>query len=108
MSQAVDRQATKIWIVNVGDLKPYELSIDFFMTYGWDASIWNYDNLDSYVTLWAQREFDLSTEDATEVTTIIGNLTRSNMRRKPELLNGTTYSLINYRECVWSPFHQVW
>jgi hypothetical protein len=100
LSLAVDRKATQIWIVNVGDLKPYELGIDFFMTLAWNSSRWNVNNLDSFVSLWAQREFDLGQNEANEVATIIGNLTRWNNRRKPELLNSTTFSLSDYRECV--------
>ena len=98
MAIAIHRNATRVWIVNVGDLKPYELSIEFFITYGWNATRWNERNLDSFVTLWAQREFALSQRDATVVSDIVGNLTRYNARRKPEMLNGTTYSLYNYRE----------
>ncbi|KAK0189365.1 glycoside hydrolase family 115 protein, partial [Armillaria mellea] len=98
MSIAIEREATRAWIVNVGDLKPYELSIEFFLTYAWDASLWNPDNLDAFVSSWAQREFSLSTTDADVVQEIIANLTRFNARRKPELLNSTTYSLVNYRE----------
>ncbi|OCH92535.1 hypothetical protein OBBRIDRAFT_726547 [Obba rivulosa] len=98
MSTAVARNATEIWIVNVGDLKPYEMGIEFFITYGWNSSIWDMNNLDSFVSSWAQREFDLSTEDSDEVASIIANVSRFNARRKPEMLNGTTYSLINYRE----------
>ncbi|OCH83989.1 hypothetical protein OBBRIDRAFT_742368 [Obba rivulosa] len=98
MSTAVARDAVRIWLVNVGDLKPYEMGIEFFMTYGWNSSIWNQNNLDSFVSLWAQREFDMSETDGDEVATIIANLTRFNSRRKPELLNSTTYSLVNYRE----------
>ncbi|KAK0237300.1 hypothetical protein EDD85DRAFT_837135 [Armillaria nabsnona] len=98
MSIAVERDATRAWIVNVGDLKPYELSTEFFLTYAWDASLWNPDNLDAFVSSWAQREFGLSTTDADVVEDVIANLTRFNARRKPELLNSTTYSLVNYRE----------
>ncbi|KAG7441243.1 uncharacterized protein BT62DRAFT_1046282 [Guyanagaster necrorhizus] len=98
MSIAVERDATRTWIVNVGDLKPYELSIEFFLTYGWDASLWNPDNIDTFVLSWAQREFGLSVSDTNLVQDIIANLTRFNARRKPELLNSTTYSLVNYRE----------
>lgn len=100
MSLAVDRNASAIWVVNVGDLKPYEMDTEFFIAYGWNASIWNPDNVESFVTSWAQREFDLSASDAQVVTSIIANVTRFNARRKPELLNGTTYSLTNYRESV--------
>ncbi|KAK0433154.1 glycoside hydrolase family 115 protein [Armillaria borealis] len=98
MSIAVERDATRAWIVNVGDLKPYELSTEFFLTYAWDASLWNPDNLDAFVSSWAQREFGLSTTDADVVQDVIANVTRFNARRKPELLNSTTYSLVNYRE----------
>lgn len=98
MSQAVERHATRIWIVNVGDLKPYELNTEFFLSYGWNSSLWSFDNLDNFVSLWAQREFDVSTSTANEIAEIMTNLTRWNNRRKPELLNGTTFSLTNYRE----------
>ncbi|KAI0077007.1 hypothetical protein K474DRAFT_1707684 [Panus rudis PR-1116 ss-1] len=98
MSLAVDREATRIWIVNVGDLKPYEMDTEFFITYGWNASIWNPNNVNSFVTSWAQREFPFSQSQANDVADIIANLTRFNARRKPELLNQTVYSLTNYRE----------
>ncbi|CCM00698.1 uncharacterized protein FIBRA_02738 [Fibroporia radiculosa] len=98
MSLATARNATRIWIVNVGDLKPYELNTEFFLTYAWDTSLWDMNNLDTFVTLWAEREFSLSSEDAATVAGIIANVTRFNSNRKPELLNGTVYSLWNYRE----------
>ena len=102
MSTAINRDATKIWVVNVGDLKPYEMHAEFFITYGWNSSIWTLDNASSFVNLWAQREFGLSTSDADTVAGLIANVTRFNARRKPELVNSTTYSLISYRECVLS------
>ena len=98
MSLAVDRNAIRIWILNVGDLKPYEMSTEFFLTLGWNSSIWNRNNIDTFVTAWAKREFELSAADTQEVTELIFNVTRFNARRKPELLNSTTYSLANYRE----------
>ncbi|CAK5269584.1 unnamed protein product [Mycena citricolor] len=49
MSIAVDRQATQIWVLNVGDLKPSERETEFFLAYGCDASLWNPDNLDDFV-----------------------------------------------------------
>jgi hypothetical protein len=98
MSMAVEYEADRLWIINVGDLKPYEMSIEFIMNYGYDASRWNYTNLDTFTTLWAQREFDLDEDTASTVSEIIANVTRINARRKLELLNSTTYSLSNYRE----------
>lgn len=98
LSLALDRTANRIWVINVGDLKPYELNTEFFLSYAWDSSPWNYDNLDTFVSSWAQREFDVNSGTANEIADIITNLTRWNNRRKPELLNGTTYSLTDYRE----------
>ena len=98
MSLAIQRQADRLWILNVGDLKPYERETEFFLTYGWNASIWNQDNIHSFVSQWATREFDLTSDRAALVTSIVGNLTRFNARRKPELVANTTYSLTNYRE----------
>ncbi|KAG6826018.1 hypothetical protein H0H92_001436 [Tricholoma furcatifolium] len=98
MSLAVEREATQLWILNVGDLKPYERETEFFLNLGWNASRWNFDNINDYVSLWAQREFDVSPSVASNVVEIVNNLTMWNARRKPELLNSTTYSLWNYRE----------
>ncbi|CDO68743.1 Glycoside Hydrolase Family 115 protein [Trametes cinnabarina] len=98
MSTAVARDATRIWVLNVGDLKPYEMHTEFFLTYAWDAARWTHMNIGSFVNSWAQREFDLDASDAAEVAAIMHNLTRHNSRRKPELLNATLYSLTNYRE----------
>ena len=100
MSTAIARDAKNIWIVNVGDLKPYEMHTEFFLTYGYDPSKWNPQNINSFVEKWAQREFDMSASDAAEVASLMRNVTRHNARRKPELWNSTTYSLTNYREYV--------
>ena len=80
------------------------MNTEFFISMGWNASRWSMDNLDTFVSLWAQREFDLSTSTANEVSTIMTNLTRFNNRRKPELLNGTIFSLTDYREYVCTFF----
>ncbi|KAJ6563652.1 hypothetical protein DFH09DRAFT_478550 [Mycena vulgaris] len=98
LSIAIDRNATRVWVVNVGDLKPCERETEFFIAYGWNATRWQPDNLDTYLSSWAKREFGLSDKDANIVSDVVANLTRFNARRKPELLNSTTYSLINYRE----------
>ncbi|CAA7262063.1 unnamed protein product [Cyclocybe aegerita] len=98
MSIAIERKADRLWIVNVGDFKPYERKTEFFLSYGWNATRWTHANINSFVTQWAAREFDLTPERAEVVTGLVANLTRFNARRKHESLNSTTYSLVNYRE----------
>jgi hypothetical protein len=96
MNLAYNYGATRIWIVNVGDLKPMEFPIEFFMNFAWDPQRWPKEKIAEYTKLWAQREF--GPKYAADIADIMSKYTKYNARRKPELLEPTTYSLINYRE----------
>ncbi len=96
MSLAKQYGADRVWIVNVGHFKGYELPTEFFMSLGWDTSRWSNTNLDEYTRLWAEREF--GPEHAGEIAGIVSAYTQFNGRRKPELLDANTYSLVNYDE----------
>jgi len=76
------------------------MATEFFITLGFNASRFDHNNIDTFTQAWATREFALPQDKAMAVTEIMNNVTRWNARRKPELLNATTYSLINYRERV--------
>jgi hypothetical protein len=88
--------ATRLWIVNVGDLKPMEYPIQFFLDYAWDPGRWTVDNLPDYGRLWAEREF--GPEHAIDIADLVAKYTKYNRRRSPELLGPETYSLVDYRE----------
>jgi hypothetical protein len=88
--------ATRIWIVNVGDIKPMEFPIEFLMTFAWDPQKWPAEKLPEYTRLWAQRQF--GPKYAADTADIITKYTKYNGRRKPELVDPDTYSLVNYRE----------
>jgi len=88
--------ATRLWIVNVGDIKPMEIPIQFFLDYAWDPERWPAERLPEYLRLWATREFP--PEHAAEIADIVSQYTRFNGRRKPEMLAPDTYSLVDYRE----------
>jgi hypothetical protein len=88
--------ANRIWIVNVGDLKPMEFPIEFFLTLARDPERWRKDNLQEYTELWARREF--GPEYAAEIADTVSKYTQYNGRRKPEQLEPDTFSQVNYRE----------
>jgi len=88
--------ATRIWIVNVGDLKPMEVPIEFFLTYAWDPSRWPAERLPEYLRLWAAREFGPA--HAADIADIVAKYAKYNGRRKPEAIDPATYSLESYRE----------
>lgn len=98
MSIAYERNATRVWIVNVGDLKPMEKEIEFFINMGWNATTWTSDTIGDYVFEWAQREFEFDDTNAALAVGVVGNLTRFSARRKHELVEPDTWSLYNYRE----------
>ena len=96
MNLAWQYGADRIWIVNVGDLKPLEFPIEFFLRFAWAPEKWPHEKLEEFGRLWAAREF--SAEHATEIAELVATTTKFNERRKPELLSPETFSLVNYNE----------
>ncbi len=88
--------ATNLWIVNVGDIKPQEVPLEFFLTLGRNPAAWTKDNLDEYLRRWAEREF--GTKHAADIADIVAKYAKYNGRRKPELLEPGTFSLDSYGE----------
>ncbi len=96
MNLAYRHGVDRIWIVNVGDLKPMELPISFFLDFAFDPDAWPAERLNDYTELWAKEQF--GTEHAVEIAEMLRNYTKFNGRRTPELLTPETYSLENFLE----------
>ena len=96
LSLAKQYGADRIWIVNVGHFKGYELPLEYFMDLAWNTDRWTNENISEYTRLWATREF--GTAYAAEIADILSKYTKYNGRRKPELLSPSTYSMIHYQE----------
>ncbi len=96
MSLAKQYGADRIWIVNVGHFRGYEIPIEYFLNLGWNTSALGSDDMASWTRQWAAAIF--GPEHAAEIAEIIREYTRFNGRRKPELLRPDTYSLVNYNE----------
>ena len=96
MHLAYEYGVNRIWIVNVGDLKPMEFPISFFLDYAWDVNKWNEDNLRDYYTQWAADQF--GSTHAKEVGEILRKYSQYASRRKPELLDANTYTISNFNE----------
>ncbi|MDI9861959.1 glycosyl hydrolase 115 family protein [Flectobacillus roseus] len=91
MHLAWEHQAKNIWIVNVGDLKPMEYPISFFLDYAWNPEKIQENDLSKYAKNWATQQF--GQENAQEIAELLRLYTKYNARRKPELLDDKTYSL---------------
>jgi hypothetical protein len=83
--------ADRIWLVNVGDLKPMELPISFFLDYAWNPEALPADGVGAYTQRWASQQF--GPRYAADIADILAKYAKYNARRKPELLDANTYSL---------------
>lgn len=86
----------KIWVVNVGDLKPMEYPISFFLDMAWNPQQFNADNLTQHTEQWSAQQF--GNTHAKEIARLINTYSKYNRRITPEILNDTIYSLENYNE----------
>jgi len=82
MKKAYDYGAKKLWVVNVGDIKPAEINIEYFMQMAWDISVWDHQNSSQFVTQWANREF--GSEHATAISDIMRKHYELGYARRPE------------------------
>ena len=96
LSLAKDYGADRIWVVNVGHFKGYEIPLEYFMSLAWDTGRWGPEDSTRFTRLWAEREFGAA--HAAEIAAIVAKYSKYNGRRKPELLAPDTYSLTDYRE----------
>lgn len=57
MTKAYQFGADRLWVVNVGDIKPSELETQFFLDMAWDMDQWNVLNANEYAVQWASDIF---------------------------------------------------
>lgn len=88
--------ADRLWIVNVGDLKPLEFPISFFLDYAWNPDALQLPQLQAYPAAWAAEQFGAA--HAADIGELLTRYTQYNARRKPELLSPDTWSLTNHHE----------
>ncbi|WP_348825094.1 glycosyl hydrolase 115 family protein [Flavobacterium aestuarii] len=96
MNLSYEHGVDKIWIVNVGDLKPMEFPISFFMEMAWNPKQFNSQNLLEFTENWSKQQF--GTQHAKEIASILNTYPKYNRRVTPEMLDSRTYSLENYNE----------
>ncbi|ODO11310.1 hypothetical protein I350_00086 [Cryptococcus amylolentus CBS 6273] len=89
---------TQIWIVNIGTLKPLEQPTEWFLDSAWDSERWPRGSWREWREQWAKREFGVGEEVGREVGDIMGRYELLASRRKAELVDSETWSIINYNE----------
>lgn len=88
----------RLWIVNVGDLKPKELPIDFIMNYAWNPDLIGPGDEMDYLRSWSASVF--GQEVADDVADILAKYPKYNLWRKAEVQVPGLFSVENYNEAT--------
>lgn len=89
MRKAWDHGARRLWILNVGDLKPAELDIDYFLQFAWDEPRTAQESQADFLKQWFAEQFGASI--APQLTAIENEYYRLNFIRKPEYMGFNGY-----------------
>jgi len=86
----------KLWVINVGDLKPKEIPINFIMNYAWNPEAVPADKTMDYSIDWATKTF--GSEHAVEIADIVSKYPKYNLWRKAEAQVPNIFSVVNHNE----------
>jgi hypothetical protein len=102
MTKAYDHNARKYWILNVGDLKPAEIDIDYFMQLATDEPRMAKMSQREWLTQWFGQQFPtalgdpsqagLSTDLGKQMADVMTRYYNLNFIRKPEFMGFNGYN----------------
>lgn len=87
MKQAYDQGIQKMWILNVGDIKPAEYQIELFMDMAWNLDKVSSEGVTAHLKHWLERE--LGTSCAKAILPVMQEHYRLAHIRKPEFMGNT-------------------
>lgn len=93
LTLAYENGIDRLWILNVGDLKPMEYPISQFMDMAWNPRKYDVNNITRHTRDWCAQQFGESQAD--EAARILNLTCKYNGRCTPEMLDKNTYSLEN-------------
>ena len=91
MDLAYERGARNLWIVNVGDIKPLEYPLDFFMRMAWNPEAMTPKALAAFPRQWAGEAFGQAL--GAEIGEVLETYSTLAARRKPELIDQDSFPL---------------
>lgn len=84
LTKAYQYGASRLWVINVGDIKPAEMEIQFSMDLAWNVTDWTPEKAYQYAKKWATETF--GEEFAESIAHIKGEYYRLSQCGKPEHL----------------------
>lgn len=93
LTLAYENGIDRLWILNVGDLKPMEYPISQFMDIAWNPHKYAVNQITNHTRDWCAQQF--GEEQADEAARLLNLICKYNGRCTPEMLDKNTYSLEN-------------
>jgi len=90
LTKAYEMKADRVWIVNVGDIKPAEMETQFFMDLAWNVDQWKPENAHQYAQSWAAETF--GQEYAKPIADIKAIYYRLGQSVKPEHMSSVNFT----------------
>ena len=95
---AYDGGIQKLWILNVGDLKPMEYPIQLFMDMAWNPKKYQVENLLDHPRAFCAEAF--GEEQACEAASILNLVSKYNGRITSEMLDASIYTTEEFAQVV--------
>lgn len=91
MTKSYQYGADRLWIFNVGDIKPAEMEMQFAMDLAWNVRRWEPQNAAAYAHDWAEKTF--GSADAQAIASIKHAYYQLAAEAKPEHMGSVSFSL---------------
>jgi hypothetical protein len=85
LHKAWENEARTLWVINVGDIKPAEIGIDYFSHLAWNVTDMEPDSQPPFLRDFARRNF--GQQCAQDIGDLLMDYYRLGSIRKPELMN---------------------
>lgn len=91
LSRAYSQGVRRMWIINVGDIKPAEMELEFAMDLAWDIHSWTPERAAEYSRHWAAKTFGEPLAD--QIAEIKNEYYRLAVTGKPEHIHLVEYTM---------------
>ena len=95
LTSAYEYGIRKLWICNVGDLRPVELPLSYFMDLAFDYDYWQQPNkTGEYLEGWVRQQFgELGGDVQARIGDLLNDYINMNGRRRPEATHPDTFDI---------------
>jgi hypothetical protein len=91
LHKAWENDTRALWVLNVGDIKPMEIGIDFFSRLAWNPMEWGPGSQPQFLRAFVAAHF--GEKFAEPIAALLGEFYRLGTIRKPELMNRPEWAL---------------